>query len=84
MSIIALIREETELVVGEIDVVIRSGRLKIEGDKKEGEDEAENRETTADTGIEKIAKNKHDEKDENRQINDQKTYDWIILAPTGF
>lgn len=84
MLIITLIRKETELVVGEIDVVIRSGRLKIEGDKKEGEDEAENRETTADTGIEKIAKNKHDEKDENRQINDQKTYDWIILAATGF
>lgn len=84
MSIIALIREETELVVGEIDVVIRGGRLKIEGDKKEGEDETENRETTADTGIEKIAKNKHDEEDENRQINDQKTYDRIILAATGF
>ena len=72
MSIIALIREETELVVGEIDVVIRSGRLKIEGDKKEGEDEAENRETTADTGIEEVAKNKHNEKDENWQVNDQK------------
>lgn len=65
MSIIALIRKEAELVVGEIDIVIRGGRLKIEGDKKEGEDEAKNRETAADTGIEEVAKNKHDEKDEN-------------------
>ena len=64
--------------------MIRGGRLKIEGDKKEGEDETENRETTADTGIEEVAKNKHDEEDQNRQINDQKTWTGLFWRPLAF